>query len=138
MNFKEFLIALEHNLGYHHIPVNQQAMELSELFESSPVHGDLVSRLLRAIYSENRCQKFDDLVTLEKCNNAIAPIRLELVKAEHTDVGSIAFIDAFCFAVSDALTKGDQDETDAIIPEKKTSADIINLNRMGNKSKTWA
>lgn len=138
MTFREFIIALEHHLGYHQVPVNKVAEELPDLFESSPVHGDLVTKLLRAIYKENQCQKFTDDVDLDRCNNAIAPIRLELVKASHTDVDSITFIDAFCFAVRDVMAKGDQAEASDVLPDSKTSADIINLQGASNKSKSWA
>lgn len=104
MTFIEFLKALEHRLGYHQLPVKADAVDIRDIFEASPVHTDLATRIVRAIYRENRCQKMQSHITLDACNTALVPIRIDLLKNKTTDVDTFGFMDDLCHAVSDLLS----------------------------------
>ena len=49
MNFKELLSHLEERLGYHQFPVNPAATNIKDVFEGSPLHHDIMTRLVRAL-----------------------------------------------------------------------------------------
>lgn len=103
MTFIDFLKALEVRLGYHQLPIRADAGDIRDIFEASPVHTDLATRIVRAMYRENGCQKMQSPVTLNACNAALIPVRVDLLKARTTDVDEFGFMDDLCHAVSDLL-----------------------------------
>lgn len=105
MTFMQLMKQLEQTLGYHQWPVNSCARRLHDVFESSPVNGELTIKIMRALYKANRCQKFADKVSLEQCNTALVPIRLDVVRGQTTDIDAYQFMDQVCHAVHDALTR---------------------------------
>ncbi len=104
MTFLQLLQALEQQLGYHQLPLNPKAEDFIELFESSPVHVTLISKIVRAIYKQNKCQKFSDSVTLDATNAALVPIRNKLHQAADMDIDVFGFMEELCHAVSNAFT----------------------------------
>lgn len=104
MTFMQLMQQLEHRLGYHQWPVNARASQLHEVFESSPVNGELAIKIMRQLYKSNRCQKFTDEVSLDKCNNALVPVRLEVVRGLTTDIDAYQFMEQLCHAVHHAFT----------------------------------
>ena len=101
MNFIELFRHLEHSLGYHQFPVNEQATELSQIFESSAAHHDLVVRLAHEIYKANRCQKLQSPVTRERVEKVLSTIRVKIHDGKKTDIDLYHFIEDVCFAVND-------------------------------------
>jgi len=101
VNFIELFRHLEHSLGYHQFPVNEQATELSQIFESSAAHHDLVVRLAHEIYKANRCQKLQSPVTREKVEQALSSIRVKILDDKKTDIDLYHFIEDVCIAVND-------------------------------------
>lgn len=99
MTFLELLRKLEASLGYHQMPLNPAAKNLKDLFESSPLHHDLMKRLAQAIYSGNRCQRLSDPVERETTFDAVAPLRLEVLRSERTDVDLYRLIEELCIAL---------------------------------------
>jgi hypothetical protein len=123
MTYRELLQALEHRLGYQHLPLNPRALALKDLFESSPVHHDLMHRLTKAIYQHNACQRLDDAVSHEECFAAIGPVRQEALKTASTDVDAYHLLQDLCHAL---------DEIFAVAPspapsDDKRSAEVIPL-----------
>lgn len=123
MTYLELLQALEHRLGYQHLPLNPHATTLKDLFESSPVHHDLAHRLAKAIYQHNACQRLADEVTREQCFAAIGPVREAALKTANTDVDAYHLLEDLCHAF---------DEIFPVAPtptetEEKRSADVISL-----------
>lgn len=123
MTFLELLQALEHRLGYQHLPLNPRASSLKDLLESSPVHHDLVHRLVRAIYQHNSCRKLSDDVTRELCFAAIGPVRQEALKTSNTDIDAYHLLEDLCRAVDEIFNAG----TAARDTEEKRSAEVIPL-----------
>ena len=93
MNFKELLEQLEERLGYHQFPVNPAATNIKDVFEGSPLHHDMMTRLTRAIYVSNACRRLTDPVNLEKTLLALTPIRQEALRAARTDVDLYRLLD---------------------------------------------
>ncbi|MFQ5551563.1 MAG: hypothetical protein ACE5FJ_10045, partial [Gemmatimonadales bacterium] len=62
MNFKELVHNLENHIGYHQIPINPGATGPKDLFECSPLHHELMTDLVQAIFKQNRCRKLTDPV----------------------------------------------------------------------------
>ena len=47
MTFIELMQKLEQMLGYHQWPVDRNARELRDVFDNSPVNGELAIRIMR-------------------------------------------------------------------------------------------
>jgi hypothetical protein len=99
MNFKELMQQLESRLGYHQIPLNPAARGIKDIFENGPLHHDLVTRLVKAIFTENKCQRLEDAVAREATFRALSPIRLEAIRSNSTDVDLFNLVDDLCRAV---------------------------------------
>lgn len=126
MNFKELLAQLEKRLGYHQFPVNPAATHIKNVFEGSPLHHDIMTRLARAIYVSNACRRLTDPVSLEKTLLALAPIRQEALRAARTDVDLYRVLDelgaAFNNIFADSL-----DSRKPMAPVMRRTAEIILL-----------
>ncbi|MDH5649628.1 MAG: hypothetical protein OEY67_08225 [Gammaproteobacteria bacterium] len=142
MTFLELLIQLEHRLGYHQLPINVNAKDIRDIFDSSPVHGTLAVRVVREIYKINTCQKTADVVDYNKTNNALIPIRLDILRSQKTDVDAFVFMDDLCHAVKEILTHKEGNSTDADSQEKNTGtgnlAKVIEFRRYRHRLKSWA
>jgi len=101
VSFIELFRHLEHSLGYHQFPVNEQATELSQLFESSAAHHDFVVRLAHEIYKANHCQKLQSPITREKVEQVLSANRVEILDGKKTDIDLFHFVDALCFTIND-------------------------------------
>ena len=101
MRYLELLQALEHRLGYQHLPLNLHASTLKNLFESSPVHHDLMHGLAQALYQRNTCCKLDDPVTREHCFEAIGLVRRTALKTTSTDVDAYHLLEDLCRALDE-------------------------------------
>lgn len=90
---------LEAYLGYHQLPLNPAATGIKDLFESSPLHHEFVKRLAQSIYAANRCQRLTDPVERGATFDAVAPLRLEVLRSERTDVDLFRTIEELCAAL---------------------------------------
>lgn len=97
--FLQLLQALEDHLGHIHLPLRAKAKTLPELFDECGLHHELTLTLVRAIYAENRCAHLKDTVSAEPTLRAIAPIRTVVLHADHTDIDTYHFLEAFLVAV---------------------------------------
>lgn len=125
MTFLELLQALEHRLGYQHVPLNPRATTLKQIFEGSPVHHELMHRVVQALYQANSCRRLGDAVRKDACFTAIAPVRQETLKTPSTDVDAYRLLDELCHALDDAFSSG---SAAAASPEAKQPAPVIPLN----------
>ncbi|MDH3563210.1 MAG: hypothetical protein OEN49_07420, partial [Gammaproteobacteria bacterium] len=66
---------------------------IKDVFDGSPLHHDIMTRLARAIYVSNACRRLTDPVSLEKTLLALAPIRQEVLRAARTDVDLYRVLD---------------------------------------------
>ena len=106
MNFLQLVQLLEHRLGHHQVPVDASARELHELFDSAPLHQELMQRIVQAIYKANGCRSTRDPVSAAATFDAIAPVRLEFLRAKNTDVDVYRVIEEVCAGVGDAFAAG--------------------------------
>lgn len=143
MNFREFMQQLEKHLGYHQIPLNPAARGIKDIFEGSPLHHDLVTRLVKAIYTENHCRHLGDAVTREASFNALSPIRLETLRSTSTDVDLFHLVEEFGVAIEKIFTGSAVRHPGAAEPvqtREKPEAEIISLQTFlrGRRLKSWA
>lgn len=103
MTFLELLKKLEAHLGSHQLPLNPAAKTTKNIFESIPLHNDLMKRLVQSIYASNRCQRLSDPVERTKTFEAVAPLRLEVLRSERTDVDLYRLMEELCVALDDAF-----------------------------------
>ena len=103
MNFKELALHLENHIGYHQIPINPAATGTKDLFECCPLHHELMTELMRAIFDENGCHALTDSVSRKRTYNAIAPIRLQVLRSAKTDIDKFHLIESFCGAIEQAF-----------------------------------
>ncbi len=96
---------LERRLGYHQVPLNPAAAGIKDLFESSPVHPELMTELARAILAQNRCRRLDDPVERLATLDALGPVRLKRLRAAGTDVDTYGLLEALCEALNEAFEK---------------------------------
>jgi hypothetical protein len=138
MTFIELLRRLERHLGNHQIPLNPAAHGIKDIFESTPLHPEFTTKLVRAIYSGNRCQSLDDPVTHADTIAALTPLRLELLRAKSTDVDTHRMLNELCAAL--AATFAAPLAAIASVPRapQRRSADIVDfaLFRRGRRLKS--
>ncbi len=103
MNFLELMQLLERRLGYQHLPLNQAASGIKNVFEGSAVHHELMIKLVRAIFAANRCQRLTDPVSHAATFNALGPLRLETLRSGSTDVCTYRFLEELCRALDRAF-----------------------------------
>jgi hypothetical protein len=63
---------------------------------------------MRAIYVENGCCKLTDPVSRKRTHDAVAPIRLQVLRSAKTDVDKFDLIENFCTAIEQAFTADDR------------------------------
>jgi hypothetical protein len=126
MNFKELLAQLEERLGNHQFPVNPAATHIKDVFEGSPLHHDIMTRLVRAIYVSNACRRLTDPVSQEKTFLALTPIRQEVLRAARTDVDLYRVLDEIGSAFNEIFTAGIAIRK-PVAPVTQRSAEIIPL-----------
>jgi len=110
MTFMELWTRLEDRLGYHQAPVNPRATGLRDLFECSPLHPELMTRLARDIYARNSCRGLTDAVRRTETLDALGPIRREFLRAAGADVDVHRLLEDLCVIVSDAFAVGARDD----------------------------
>ncbi len=126
MNFKELLEQLEERLGYHQFPVNSAATNIKDVFEGSPLHHDIMTRLVRAIYVSNACRRLTDPVNLDKTLLALTPIRQEVLRAARTDVDLYRVLDELGAALNKIFVES-IDVKKVASPTLRRTAEIIPL-----------
>ena len=126
MNFKELLAQLEERLGYHQFPVNPAATNIKNVFDGSPLHHDMMTRLVRAVYVSNACRHLADPVNLDKTLKALAPIRQEALRATAADVDIYRLLDEMGVALNEIFAEGKAVEKKPAPPARRT-AEIIPL-----------
>jgi len=126
VTFIELMQKLEQELGYHQWPVNPVARELRDIFDNSPVNGELAIKVMRGLYKSNGCQKPADDVSLDRCNDALVPIRLELIRSKQTDIDAVHFINSLCHAVDGAWRGGDV-AAPVVTADRPAQGDIVSL-----------
>lgn len=126
MNFLELLQALEDRLGYQHLPLNPRASTLKRVIESSPVHHDLMHRLVHALYYTNGCERLTDAVARDACFEAIGPVRQDALKTPTADVDAYRLLDDLCHALDDIFATGRALPTNALA-EERPPAEVIRL-----------
>jgi len=127
MTFAELLQRLEGQLGYHQIPLNPAATALRDVFESGPLHHDLLTRVVREIYRSNRCRHLRDAVTRDGTFNALAPIRQSLLGAASTDVDAFHVMDDLCRAVAHIFTETEGQRVARRLQPRPARAQVIDL-----------
>jgi hypothetical protein len=127
MTFLELLLALEHRLGYQHVPLNPRADSLKQIFECSPVHHDLMHRVVQALYHANHCRQLGDSVEKDACFAAIGPVRQQTLKTPSTDVDAYHLLDDLCHALDQAFANGERPQPSTSADARPT-ADVIPLN----------
>jgi hypothetical protein len=120
VNFIELFRHLEHSLGYHQFPVNELATELSQIFESSAAHHDLVVRLAHEIYKANRCQKLQSPITREQVEKVLSAIRVEILDGKKTDIDLYHFIEDVCVAANDFFLQTENANQEKVKQQKST------------------
>lgn len=100
MKFKLFIQALEKNLGYHHIPFNQDANTIQNLFDGTPVQSEFVIKFVRAVYKENNCASLETEITKTVTESCLAEARLTALRSKHIDIDTFNFIEDLCQAVN--------------------------------------
>jgi len=123
MTYLELLQALEHRLGYQHLPLNPCATDLKTVFECSPVHHEMMHRLAQAIYKSNACRRLTDPVTREASFAAIGPVRRDVLKTSTTDVDAYHLLEDLCHALDEIFT---EEPTPGAAVERHT-AEVIPL-----------
>jgi hypothetical protein len=96
MTFRKLIEQLAKRIGQHQVPVNTSATELRGFVDSGAVHYELVTQIVTAIYTGNRCRRLADPVTRDATFESIEPIRLAVLRSPKTDVDAYAFMESLC------------------------------------------
>jgi len=96
MTFRELFEQLAKRIGQHQLPVNTTATELRGFIDSGAVHYELVTQVVTATYTGNRCRRLADPVTRDASFESIEPIRLAVLRSPKTDVDAHALMESIC------------------------------------------
>lgn len=100
MTFRELIEQLAKRIGQHQLPVNASASELRGFIDSGAVHYELVTQVVTAIYTGNRCRRLADPVTRDATFEAIEPIRLAALRSPKTDIDAFQLVETLCHEVA--------------------------------------
>lgn len=125
MTFRELLETLERKFGNHQFPLNRTARGLRDMFETIPLHPDLVMRLAREVFARNGCRSLDDAVARPETLEVLAGLRAEALHARSTDIDTRRFVDELCAAAERVFAPSAAPATVAAAP--KTGADVIDM-----------
>ncbi len=100
MTFRDLIEQLAKRIGQHQLPVNAAATELRGFIDSSAVHYGLVSQVVIAIYTGNRCRRLADPVTRDATFASIEPVRLTVLQSPNTDVDAHDLMESMCAEVA--------------------------------------
>lgn len=121
MTYIELLRALEQRLGYQHLPLDPHASTVKNLFDSTPVHHELMQRLTQALFHGNHCRTLTDSVQRDACFDVMGTIRQETLKTTTTDVEVYRLLDDLCQMLDELFAEVRQPGA----VEEKHSADIV-------------
>ena len=100
MTFRELIEQLAKRIGQHQLPINTAATELRGFIETGAVHYGLVSQVVIAIYSGNRCRRLTDPVTRDATFESIEPVRFTVLQSPKTDVDAHNLMESMCAEVA--------------------------------------
>ena len=100
MTFRELIEQLAKRIGQHQLPVNAAATEMRGFIDSSAVHYELVTQIVTAIFTGNRCRRLTDPVSRDATFESIEPIRLAVLRSPKTDVDAHALVENLCTEVA--------------------------------------
>lgn len=100
MTFRELIEQLARRIGQHQLPVNTAASELRGFIDSGAVHYELVTQVVTAIYTGNRCRQLAEPVTRDATFESIEPIRLAVLRSPKTDVDAHDLMESMCVEVA--------------------------------------
>lgn len=107
MTFKELMQQLEAHLGHHQIPLNPAPAGMHDLFEFCALHHELMIEIASAIYKQNECRTLTDKVARKATFDALAPIRLRVLRSPKTDVDLFNLMEELCRATDAAFGAGE-------------------------------
>ena len=100
MSFRELIEQLARRIGQHQLPINTSATELRGFIDSGAVHYELVTQVVTALFTGNRCRCLADPVTRDASFEAIEPIRHALLRSPKTDVDAYGLMESVCAEVA--------------------------------------
>ena len=109
MKFIQLIEQLARQVGTHQIPLNPAATQRQGLIESSALHYDLITAIVGAIYTRNRCARLTDAVERDATFEALAPIRQTVLRAANTDVEAARLLEDLCVGIAMAFEQHDPD-----------------------------
>lgn len=127
MTFRQLMQYLEQTLGHHQVPINEHAASLRDLFDSCALHHDLTLDLSKEIYRANRCHHLSGRITRAATLEALAPIRLKVLRASNTDVDTASYIEEACAAVSNYFDQQAPESERPHATTPRSSAEVIPL-----------
>jgi hypothetical protein len=125
MTFHELIEQLARRIGHHQVPLNPAASELRGFIDSGAVHYELITQIVTALYTGNRCRKLNDPVTQDASFEALEPIRLAVLRAPGTDVDVHGLMETICMEIAHAF--GVTTPTDA--PTTPPGAEVVRFRR---------
>ncbi len=125
MTFRELIEQLARRIGSHQVPLNPTATELRGLIDSGAVHYELITQIVTAIYTGNRCRHLKDVVTQDVTFEALEPIRLAVLRAPGTDVDAHRLMETICTEVAHAFGVTTPNDAPAI----PASGEIVRFRR---------
>ena len=117
MTFRELIEQLARRIGQHQLPVNAAATELRGFIDSGAVHYGLVSQVVIAIYTGNRCRRLTDPVTRDATFESIEPVRFTVLQSPKTDVDAHDLMERLCAEVAHTFSTTQPSVSSPVGPE---------------------
>lgn len=142
MNFLQLIEQLTARVGQHQLPANPAAPGIQNLLDSSALHYELATRIVRAIYDHNRCRRLTDPVEADATFEALGPIRATLLGSSRTDIDAFRFMEDLCAAVAKTFDRrhladaSAKEEADAV--DDRPRAELIRLDAVRRRIKSLA
>jgi hypothetical protein len=129
MNFLQLIEQLARRVGPHQIPLHAAAQRLQGLVDSSALHYKLMTQIVQAIYAGNGCRKLTDTVQRDATFEALAPIRLAVLRAPDTDVDAARLLEDIGVALAQIFGPTDPGGSHTTVASTPRSATLVTLRR---------
>lgn len=106
------MLRLADQIGRHHLPVVDDAHEISEFLGDDAIHHELVKSVVRSVYRANRCGHLNALISANPTFDAIGKIRGEMLRSKETDIEAIRLMDQIGDLVSQFFTETESNFSD--------------------------
>ena len=103
--YRQLLEFCSHHIGQHLLPLDWTSESPARLVSNDALYLELARDVVKSIYADNGCKRFDSPVTLEACLDSVGRHRGRLLGARSPDILMVAMLDRLGELVLECLSE---------------------------------